>query len=103
MKYYHATASSNAKSIVNDGKIYTGIDGIVYLADSRENALNFVGVRVFNEPIIVFEIDIPEDEAKLVEETFDHSYNFFRCKSYGYPKNIPTDWIVDVYQWCHKL
>lgn len=99
MKYYHATAYSKAKSILQDDEIRTGIDGIVYLADSFDNALKFAYVRFWNEPIILFEIDILEDESKLVEETFDHNPNFFECKSYGYPKNVPTSWITDIKQY----
>lgn len=99
MKYYHATAYSKAKSICHDKEIRTGFEGIVYLADSFDNALKFAYVRIWGEPIILFEIEIPEDEAKLVEETFDHNPDFFQCKSYGYPKNIPISWITDIKQY----
>lgn len=99
MKYYHGTSAANACSIVDDGEIKTGCDGIVYLADSFDNALKFAYVRVWNEVIILFEIEIPEDENKLVEETFDHNSKFFECKSFGYPKNIPTSWITDIKQY----
>lgn len=99
MKYYHATRCSNAISIVHDGIIRTGCDGIVYLADSFDNALKFAYVRIWDEPIILFEIEIPEDETKLVEETFDHNPDFFECKSFGYPKNISTSWITDIKQY----
>ena len=99
MKYYHATAYSKAKSILQDEEIRTGIDGIVYLADSFDNSLKFAYVRIWNEPIILFEIDIPEDEVEFIEDTFDHNPKFFECKSYGYPKNIPTSWITDIRQY----
>lgn len=98
MKYYHATMCTTAISIVHDGVIRTGCDGIVYLADSMDNALRFNGVRTFGEDVVVFEIDIPETEMKFVKETFDHNPEFFQCKSYGYPKNIPTSWVADVMQ-----
>ena len=98
MKYYHATNFDNASSIIQDKEIRTGCDGIVYLADSVDNALKFVCLRAFAETIIVFEIDIPKDENKFVEETFDHNYKFFKCKSYGYPKNISTSWVTTVLQ-----
>lgn len=98
MKYYHATGCTNAISIVQDGVIRTGCDGIVYLADSLKHALRFVAIRTFEEPVIVFEIDVPKEETELVEETFDHSYSFFQCKSYGYPKNIPTSWVTSVFE-----
>ena len=98
MKYYHATGCTNAISIVQDGVIRTGCDGVVYLADSMGNALKFTRVRTLHEDIVVFEIDIPETELKFVKETFDHSYEFFQCKAFGYSKNIPTSWVTDVMQ-----
>ena len=41
MLYYHATSEDNALKIVHDGEMHTSIEGIVYLADSYENALKF--------------------------------------------------------------
>lgn len=99
MKYYHATSYSKAKSILQDKEIKIGIDKIVYLADSFDNALKFAYVRIWGESIILFEIEIPEDENQLIEETFDHNPDFFQCKSYGYPKNIPISWITDIKQY----
>lgn len=87
--YFHATSRENLQKIVDSGMIKKGIDNIVYLADSAENALGFMSIRLFGEPIIVFEVELP-DEAKLYE-TFDHSFSFFQCKAYGYPDNIPLD------------
>lgn len=92
MFYYHATSPDKALQIVDDGEIKPGIDHIIYLADSVENAVKFVAIRGIN-PIIVFEIEVP-DEA-LVHETFDHSYTFFECKSYGYPESIDTMCVND--------
>lgn len=84
MKFYHATDYENVNSIVDKGLI-PGIDGIIYLADSFENALKFVIFRGY-ERILVCEIDLDENQ---VQETFDHSFTFFGCKAYGYNKKIP--------------
>ena len=84
MKFYHATDYENVDSIVDKGLI-PGIDGIIYLADSFENAVKFVMLRGY-ERILVCEIDLNEDQ---VQETFDHSPIFFQCKAYGYSKKIP--------------
>lgn len=96
MLYYHATSEDNALKIVHDGEIHTSIEGIVYLADSYENALKFTILRGFN-PIIVFEIEIP-DEA-LIEEQFDHNPKFFGCKSWGYPENIDLSCVKNIYKY----
>lgn len=87
--YYHATRKLNFESIMNDGVIYTGIDHIVYLAENLEDAYKFIRVRVGNEPIVIFEIT--DLDPNKIKETFDHSYKFFQCKSYGYSEDIPID------------
>lgn len=93
-KYYHATATKNVESIIEDGAIYTGIDGIVYLAESAEEALRFCVIRLMGEPITVFEIS-GLDESKVFE-TFDHNPNFFKCKAFGYPEDITLDKVSNV-------
>ena len=98
MKYfYHATTEENFKKIMFDGKIKVGFDGIVYLTESKEDALKFLCLRAFGQSIIVLEIHIP-DETKI-EETFDHSYSFFKCRSFGYPEYIDTDNIINAYKY----
>lgn len=97
MEYYHATTKENFEKIVEDGVIKTGFDGIIYLTDSKENALKFVALRPIESSIIVIEIDVP-DESRVFE-TFDHSFNFFKCKSYGYPDDIHTEYIVRAWEY----
>ena len=94
--YYHATSEYAFDHILKDGKIKPGIDGIVYLADSKENALKFICFRLVNEPIYIFEVKLNENE---VEEAFDHSYKFFECKSYGYNKDIFMNNITNVWKY----
>jgi len=86
-KFYHATSFDNLGSILSKGLV-PGCDGIIYLAETREDALKFVVLRYANEEILTIEVELDEKE---VEETFDHSYSFFKCKSFGYPKVIPID------------
>lgn len=38
--------------------------------------------------ILVIEVVIEDD---LVEESFDHSEAFFKCKAYYYPQDTPID------------
>lgn len=93
--YYHATRASNLPSILEEGFIHTGCDGIVYLTESVEDALKFVALRVMDEDIYILGIK-GLDESK-VEETFDHSYAFFQCRSYGYPEDIPVSMLHQFY------
>lgn len=97
MKFYHATDYNNLSKIVHKGLI-PGVDGIIYLTDSFENALKFVMFRGY-ERILVCEIDLDEDQ---VEETFDHNYAFFQCKSYGYSEVISFNDIEEMYEYKGK-
>lgn len=91
-KYYHATSLSNFQKIQDDEVIKTGMDGIVYLTTSAEDAYKFIGLRVWDEPIVILEI--AGLERSNIIETFDHSYKFFKCRSYGYTENIPYSKVI---------
>lgn len=93
-KFYHATDFVNLHSIMYDG-IRPGCDGVVYLAETPEDALNFVVFRCYEE-ILVVEIELEESEVK---ETFDHSYTFFKCKAFGYPGTIHLDSMVNFWKY----
>lgn len=83
--YYHATAFSNLESILKDG-LRPGIDHIVYLTESYEDSLKFLAIRLFDEDIVIIKIE-GLDPDKVIE-TFDHSYSFFQCRSFGYLESI---------------
>lgn len=92
-KYYHATKRNAFKSILQDEVIKRGFDGIVYLAETYDEAVRFIALRAFGQDIVVLEIEFDDEASKKIEETFDHNPNFFRCKAFGYPEDIPADWI----------
>lgn len=96
MKYYHATSEKAFNSIMKEGVIKTGIDGIIYLTISREDALKFIGFRLIGQPIYMLEVELNDND---VFETFDHSYKFFKCKSYGVDKNIDVSNITNVWKY----
>lgn len=77
--YYHATPFENLESIMDQG-IRKSRDGVVYLTEKPEEATRFVVIRGYVD-ILVCEVQVKED---LVEETFDHSEVFFKCRAYGY-------------------
>ena len=97
MYYYHATSEKAFNSILCDGQIKPGFDGLIYLAESKEDAYKFIAFRLFGEPIIILELTIPDN--KLLEETFDHSYAFFKCKAFGYPESINFSYVNNVYKY----
>lgn len=82
-KFYHATDFKNLHSILEEG-IKPGFEGIVYLAETKEDARKFVALR-FYEKVVVIEVELEESD---VEETFDHNYSFFKCRAFGYPGTI---------------
>lgn len=90
-KFYHATKMSNFYNILEKG-ILVGVDGIVYLAETAQEAYRFMAIRNFGEPILVIEVELDEN---AVQETFDHSYQFFQCRAFGYPDRIPLDKMTD--------
>ena len=81
--YYHATPMENYDSIHEKG-ILRGCDRVIYLAEEPEEAARFVAIRGYKE-ILVCKVYIDEN---LVEESFDHNENFFKCKAYTYPQDI---------------
>lgn len=84
--YYHATPFENIGPIFDKG-ILKGVDGVVYLAEKPEEAARFVAIRGCKK-ILVIEVEL---EDYLVEESFDHSEKFFKCKAYQYPFDISID------------
>ena len=84
--YYHATPFENLHSIFTKG-ILKGIDGVVYLTEKPDEAARFLAIRGYKK-ILVIEVVIEDD---LVEESFDYSEAFFKCKAYYYPQDIPID------------
>lgn len=97
MKFYHATHKDNLESILTQG-IKPGMDGYVYLCRDLIDAVKFVYIRAVYD-IIVFEVNLNETE---VEETFDHSEAFFKCRAYGSTKIIKPSKIKNVYDYSIK-
>ena len=84
--YYHATSFENLDSIFEKG-IQTGCDDVVYLCEKPDEAARFVAIRGYKK-ILVVGVNLKED---MVEESFDHSQAFFKCRAYMYPENISVD------------
>lgn len=96
--YYHATPFENLESIMDQG-IHRGCDGVVYLTEKPEEATRFLVIRGYID-ILVCEVQIEED---MVEETFDHSEAFFKCRAYGYSEDITPDEITNYLKYTRKV
>lgn len=86
--YYHATSPNNIGPIILQG-LKPSADGYVYLADSVENAIKFI--QLTKSEAIVFSVHFEKEDEQCIEETFDHSAEFFKCKSFGYCGTISPD------------
>lgn len=98
MTLYHATTKENAIKIIGSQCIRPGMDGVVYLADSPDNAIKFVKTYIIamggkDFIITVFPVTISETDESKVIETHDHSEEYFKCKAYGYKEIIPFEMI----------
>ena len=88
--YYHATSFENLESIMDQG-LHRGCDGVVYLTEKPDEAVRFLAIRGCSK-ILVLGVELEED---LVDESFDHSEAFFKCRAYTYSDDIPADEITE--------
>lgn len=97
MKFYHSTPYKNLSSIAREG-LRTGIEGTVFLADSKENALKFTAIRGITH-IAVVEVDIPNKHKDGITESYDHAQSFFKCKAWEYNDKIPVSWLTSAWEY----
>ena len=99
MKYfYHATSYENLVSIYEKGILAQNAEGIVYMTEKPEEAARFVVIHGIPK-ILCVKIKIPKSKEHNIIETFDHSYNFFKCRSFAYVGNITPDMLCNIETW----
>ena len=84
--YYHATPIENLQSIINEGIKRNNLEKVVYLCEKPEDAAKFLRVHLC-EHFVVIPVKVHE---RFIEESFDHSYQFFKCRAFMYHKDIPV-------------
>lgn len=93
--YYHATPYDNLMDVLLHG-IKPSMDGLVYMCEKEDEAVRFLVMRGVPK-VVTFKVRIkPGDE---VIETFDHSFEFFRCRSYGFVGAVNADQVEVSKQW----
>ncbi len=95
--FYHGTPYENMLNIMENG-IDPGPDGLVYMCEKPEDCAKFLYIRGIRN-IAVFKIKIPKKLENNVEETFDHSYDFFKCRAFGYFGHIDNNMIEPCMQY----
>jgi hypothetical protein len=96
---YHATPFDNLGSIVEDG-IKRGLDG-VYLCKTPEDCCKFLLVRLVKH-ILVCRVDLKKLKPDKLEESFDHSEAFFKCRAWVYADNIPKQAITQMTEYTYE-
>ena len=89
--FYHATPLDNVCNLLING-IKASADGCVYMCKKPDESARFLVVRGIRN-IGVVKIKIPKRYESDIEETFDHSQAFFKCRAFGYFGDIPSDWV----------
>lgn len=79
MFLYHATKYKNFASILNDQKIKTGADGLIYFTTTQHHSVNWIDFTNHDaEDIIVFRVlSLKLDQSKI-DDGYDHDPNFFK-------------------------
>ena len=81
MTLYHATEKENVFSILHNG-LKAGFDGRVYFADSPENAMKFLFIKLRKgeeKEIAVIPVNIDDYKVNLSD---DHNKEYFKCDAY---------------------
>lgn len=84
MKFYHATTTENMEQIAVTGIIRKSWDGVVYLCKDPIDACKFLVIRGLRK-MCVIEVELNRED---VEESFDHSQAFFKCRAYMHRGDI---------------
>ncbi len=87
--FYHATSKENLTSILKNG-LKAGHDGCVFMTEKEDEAVRFLAVRLIPE-IVTFKIKVYKKDYDKVQETFDHSQTFFKCRAFGYFGDIRVE------------
>lgn len=98
-KFYHATIKENMKKIVKDERIKASWDGVVYLCKDPIDACKFLVIRGLRE-VSVIEVELPEEK---VQESYDHSQAFFKCKAYMHDGDIKLSGSEDVWDYSFNI
>lgn len=89
IKLWHATAYDNLGSIIARG-LQTGCDHVVYACENATDAAKFVAIRGVKD-ILLIQFEVNEQD---VDESFDHSQAFFKCRAFSVSHNIEPESLV---------
>lgn len=82
---YHATKLDNLDSILSNGLKRNNCEHVIFLCEKPEDAAKFLLVQGI-EQFVVIPVFVHE---KFLDESFDHSFQFFKCRCWMYHKDIP--------------
>lgn len=86
MRLWHATKRKNFDSIMDNGLLPDFL-GRVFFCEKPEHCIRFMRTNGVTGDILLLPVDFEEGE---VEESFDHSKEFFKCNSYVFYGVVPA-------------
>ena len=86
---YHATKLENLDAILEKGLLRNKIENAIFLCEKPEHAARFLVVQGLSQFVII-PVKVHE---RFLEESFDHSEEFFKCKAWTYSKDIAPRYI----------
>lgn len=100
-RYFHATPAENVPSIRKEG--LKPMFGEIYMADSEENAVRWMGFRMGGKPFAVIEVEVNEKKVTLGGDHSPLMQKIFKCgDSFVYDKVIPPSSIKKIYHYQEK-
>ena len=93
---YHATNPENAPLIWANG-LLPSADGYVYLTEKIDDAVKFKSLTL--SEMYIFPIKVAKKDEANIEETFDHSFSLFKCRSFSFRGAIPPDKLGNPIHW----
>ena len=93
---YHATNPENAPLIWANG-LLPSADGYVYLTEKIDDAIKFKSLTL--SEMYIFPVKVTKKDEANLEETLDHSFSLFTCRSFGFRGTIPPDKLGNPIHW----
>ena len=94
-RYFHATQIPNVTPILNEG--LKPMFGEIYMADSEDSAVKWMGFRMAGKPFAVIEVELNEKKVTLGGDHSPIMQEIFKCgDSFVYEKVIPPSKIKNI-------
>lgn len=87
---WHATPYDKFLEIAQQGRINPGSDQVVYFTDTPGGSVRFIAFRGENR-IVALPVKVAKLDKSKIQESFDHSIEFWKTRAWFYPDPVPMD------------